>query len=199
VGRVRVLTSAEEGVARDRDAERKLKIHQILVDVLLDSVDVMATVVRTGLGQTQFNAQRETLGRMETQMDAVMNEVDEAYSEVERYLEEGTELVTRMSRVFDRVSKTKQVVDAAAAKRRFVRGVDRHEVVGRAALKEKVARERQYMRKIDEGETDVIDLVESGTDEESDEEMEAEEVVEESESDEGEDIDSQESDDELPE
>jgi len=196
----RVLASVEEGVARDRDAQKKLKIHQVLVDVLLDSVDVVATVANAGLGQTQVNAQREKVQRMEIRMEEVMKLADEAYGEEEGYSEEGKDIVARMSRVYDRVRKTKVVVNAAAAKRRFFSGVDRREEVGRVKLTERVAKSTKFVRQIEKKE--VIDLESESDEQETDEEMESVEVVEDSESsdeDEEEEIDSQEDDDQIPE
>jgi hypothetical protein len=186
---------------RMRATQKKFEIHQVLVDVLLDSVDVMTTVVRTGLSATQLNVQRGKLESMEARVDAVVDEAETAYDEEERHLEEGTKLVTRLSRVQERVSKTRDVVERAVAKKRFTSGVDREGVVGRVAIAERLARQRRYVQNGNVGvaEAEVISLVETdSSEEETDRDMELEglnELSEESE----EEIDSQESDDEIPE
>jgi hypothetical protein len=209
-----VLTSAEEKAALARDATKKLEIHQTLVDVLLDSVTVMEMIARTGLGDAQFDALREKYRTMESRMEAVVSDADKTYGEEEAWGAEGNALVTRVSRVDGRVSQTKVVVDAAVAKRmrigrydeatrRFASGLERHRVVGRVQLTERAARGKRFVRRVDEDETEVIDL-ESGSDEDV---CFEEDVDVESESDEGEedfdvDVESQEggdSNDDIPE
>ena len=64
-------------------------------------------------------------------MDAVVGTAREVYV---GHDEEESRVDTRISLSFDRVSKTKQVVDTATSKRRFVRGTDRRDIVGRAAF-----------------------------------------------------------------
>jgi hypothetical protein len=123
----------------------------------------MTTVVKTGLGQNQLSAAREKLGRMETRMDAVVETAGEVYGDDGSIGEEENKVVARISRVFDRVRQTKQVVDKAVSKRRFD-SIETGDGIGRRRIKERVTREVH----------EVIDLGtgsegESGTDEEMEE------------------------------
>lgn len=212
--RAGVLTRLEDRVARERDAERKLKVHQDLLDVLLVSVDVKETAGKSRVGPTQFTALKERCRSMESGMDGLMRSLDTAYGEVEAWGEEGEELVRRVSRVSQRVSEAKMEVDAATVRRRsvglgaysqaarlFGSGVERHRVLGRRQWTEQEQRKSPWVESGGEEGTEVIDL-ESGSDEGEEEVIDVESGSDEEAESEMGDVESQEevdSDDDIPE